>query len=77
MDYGTVHHELGHVYNFLLYEDQPSVFRSGPHVGFDEALGDAIALSAKSPVYLKKMELINEVSQTDSKIKFFMLASSG
>jgi peptidyl-dipeptidase A len=56
-DFITVHHELGHIYYFLAYRNQPFLFRSGANDGFHEAIGDAIALSI-TPEYLKKIGLI-------------------
>lgn len=59
-DFITVHHELGHVYYFLAYRNQPVLFRSGANDGFHEAIGDAIALSI-TPEYLKKIGLIQTI----------------
>jgi peptidyl-dipeptidase A len=56
----TVHHELGHVYYFLAYRNQPVLFRSGANDGFHEAIRDAIALSI-TPEYLKKLGLIDTI----------------
>ena len=56
----TLHHELGHIYYYLMYKDQPSVFKGGAHDGFHEAIGDTIVLSM-TPDYLKKKGLIDEV----------------
>ncbi len=58
--FGTLHHELGHIYYFLMYKDQPSVFKGGAHDGFHEAVGDTIQLSM-TPGYLKAKGLIDEV----------------
>ena len=41
----TIYHELGHIYYFLAYKDQPIVFQSGAHDGFHEAVGDTVTLS--------------------------------
>ncbi len=41
----TIYHELGHIYYYLLYRDQPYLFQSGAHDGFHEAVGDTINLS--------------------------------
>ncbi|MDP9052984.1 MAG: M2 family metallopeptidase [Acidobacteriota bacterium] len=59
-DFITVHHELGHIYYFLAYRNQPVLFRGGANDGFHEAIGDAIALSI-TPEYLKKLGLIDTV----------------
>jgi len=60
---GTLHHELGHIYYYLMYKDQPSTFKGGAHDGFHEAIGDTIVLSM-TPSYLKEKGLINEVVES-------------
>ena len=57
---GTLHHELGHIYYYLMYKGQPSVFKGGAHDGFHEAIGDTIQLSM-TPSYLQKIGLINNI----------------
>ncbi len=44
-DLFTIYHELGHVYYFIWYKDQPALFQDGAHDGFHEAIGDAVNLS--------------------------------
>jgi peptidyl-dipeptidase A len=44
-DLYTIYHELGHVYYYLSYVDQPYLYQSGAHDGFHEAIGDTINLS--------------------------------
>ncbi|WP_338766352.1 M2 family metallopeptidase [Massilia sp. METH4] len=58
-DFTVIHHELGHVYYFLAYQDQPTLFRNGANDGFHEAIGDTIALSV-TPGYLKRIGLMKE-----------------
>jgi peptidyl-dipeptidase A len=52
-DLFTVYHELGHVYYYLWYKDQPPLFQDGAHDGFHEAIGDAINLSSHPPIYAR------------------------
>ena len=59
-DLFTVYHELGHVYYYIWYKDQPPLFQDGAHDGFHEAIGDAINLSV-TPDYLRKIGLVGEV----------------
>jgi len=61
--FGTLHHELGHIYYYLMYKDLPSVFKGGAHDGFHEAVGDTIQLSM-TPSYLKEKGLIDEVVES-------------
>ncbi len=61
--FGTLHHELGHIYYYLMYKDLPSVFKGGAHDGFHEAIGDTIQLSM-TPGYLKEKGLIDEVVES-------------
>lgn len=63
----TLHHELGHIYYYLMYKDQPVVFKGAAHDGFHEAIGDTIVLSM-TPDYLKKKGLIDRVDVSDKAI---------
>ena len=47
----TLHHELGHIYYYLMYKDLRPFFKGGAHDGFHEAIGDTIVLSM-TPDYL-------------------------
>ncbi|XP_037572831.2 angiotensin-converting enzyme [Dermacentor silvarum] len=40
---GTVFHEMGHVYYFMLYAHLPHVFRTGANEAFHEAVADALS----------------------------------
>ena len=53
----TIYHEMGHVYYFLWYKDQPYLFQNGAHDGFHEAIGDTITLSM-TPAYLARIGLV-------------------
>ena len=55
----VIYHELGHVYYFLAYKDQPLLFQNGAHDGFHEAIGDTVVLSM-TPGYLAEVGLVNE-----------------
>jgi peptidyl-dipeptidase A len=52
----TVYHELGHVFYYMSYKDQPFLFQSGAHDGFHEAIGDTVNLSM-TPAYLNQIGL--------------------
>lgn len=56
----TVYHELGHVFYYLSYKDQPYLFQSGAHDGFHEAIGDTVNLSM-TPAYLHQIGLAGAV----------------
>jgi peptidyl-dipeptidase A len=53
----TIYHELGHIYYYLWYKDQPFMFQNGAHDGFHEAVGDTVNLSM-TPAYLAKIGLV-------------------
>lgn len=55
-DLFSIYHELGHVYYFMSYAQQPYLFRDGANDGFHEAIGDTINLSV-TPAYLAKIGL--------------------
>lgn len=51
----TIHHEMGHIQYYILYKDQPVLFRTGANPGFHEAIGDLMALSVSTPKHLEKV----------------------
>jgi peptidyl-dipeptidase A len=59
-DLFTIYHELGHVYYYVSYREQPYLFRSGAHDGFHEAIGDTVNLSV-TPEYLAGIGLVRPV----------------
>ncbi len=59
-DLRTIYHELGHVYYFLSYRDQPFLFQNGANDGFHEAIGDTVVLSM-TPQYLHTIRLVGDV----------------
>ena len=60
----TIYHELGHVYYYLWYKDQPYMFQGGAHDGFHEAVGDTVNLSM-TPAYLAKIGLVSATQASD------------
>lgn len=64
-DFITIHHEMGHIQYFILYKDQPIVFRTGANPGFHEAIGDTIALSVSTPKHLKQIGLISDYDDSE------------
>ncbi len=59
----TVYHELGHVFYYLSYKDQPYLFQGGANDGFHEAIGDTVNLSM-TPAYLHTIGLAGPVKQS-------------
>ena len=57
----TIHHEMGHIYYFTMYNGQPFLYQQGAHDGFHEAIGDTITLSL-TPQHLQKIGLVPKVS---------------
>ncbi|MEN0044634.1 MAG: M2 family metallopeptidase [Pseudomonadota bacterium] len=60
----TIYHELGHIYYFLAYKDQPTLFQDGAHDGFHEGIGDTITLSL-TPEFLAGLGLVDEIGEGD------------
>lgn len=60
----TIHHELGHNYYFLYYNEQPILFQEGANDGFHEGIGDTLALSV-TPEYLVKIGLLDRAPGND------------
>jgi len=56
----TIYHELGHVYYYLSYKDQPYLFQNGANDGFHEAIGDTVVLSM-TPGYLSTIKLVSHI----------------
>ena len=63
----TVYHELGHVFYYLSYKDQPFLFQSGAHDGFHEAIGDTVNLSM-TPAYLHTIGLAGPAKQSQEAV---------
>jgi peptidyl-dipeptidase A len=59
----TIYHELGHVFYFLSYNQQPYLFQNGANDGFHEAIGDTVNLSM-TPAYLHQIGLGGEVKRS-------------
>jgi peptidyl-dipeptidase A len=59
----TIYHEMGHVYYYLWYYQQPYLFQDGAHDGFHEAIGDTITLSM-TPSYLARIGLVPAATQS-------------
>jgi peptidyl-dipeptidase A len=66
-DFRTIHHELGHNYYQLAYNQQPYLFQGSANDGFHEALGDTIGLSI-TPEYLKTIGLLDTVPSAEADI---------
>lgn len=71
-DFVTIHHELGHNYYQMAYQNQPLLFQDSANDGFHEAIGDTIALSM-TPKYLHQIGLIDqEPSSREENIPFLL-----
>ena len=65
-DFSTIHHELGHIFYYQAYSDQPSIFQRGANDGFHEAVGDLLTLSI-TPDYYHKIDMITEAEAINAK----------
>ena len=65
-DFSTIHHELGHIFYYQAYSQQPSIFQGGANDGFHEAVGDLLTLSI-TPDYYHKIGMITEAEAINSK----------
>jgi peptidyl-dipeptidase A len=63
----TTHHELGHVYYYLMYSnpDVPFVLRTGANRAFHEGVGTLIELVSSQTSYLRMIDLLAEDQQID------------
>ncbi|CAL8102816.1 unnamed protein product [Orchesella dallaii] len=64
-DYVTVHHEVGHIQHFREYANRHAMLGEGANQGFDEAIGDTIAFSVKSPSHLEKRGLLKNFTDDE------------
>ena len=67
-EFTTIYHELGHVYYYLAYNNQPPLFQTGAHDGFHEAIGDTIVLSVMTPKYLESIDLLEGQQQSEESL---------
>ncbi|RLA00637.1 MAG: peptidase M2 family protein [Gammaproteobacteria bacterium] len=70
-DFSTVHHELGHNMYERAFQNQSYLHRSYANDGFDEAIGDVIALSI-TPKYLKSIGLIDNIPGPEGDVGLLM-----
>ncbi|XP_075262682.1 angiotensin-converting enzyme-related protein-like [Convolutriloba macropyga] len=56
----TIHHEMGHVHNYLLYSNQTHIYYEGGSPAFKEAVGDTIGILAQSLEHLLSVKLLEE-----------------
>jgi len=65
--YGTVHHELGHIYYYLSYSnpDVPIMLRRGANRAFHEAIGSMMGLAAGQRSFLVGRGLLPEGGDSD------------
>lgn len=63
-EFTTIYHELGHIYYYLAYNNQPPLFQTGAHDGFHEAIGDTIVLGM-TPKYLQSIGLVDAQQQSE------------
>jgi peptidyl-dipeptidase A len=66
-EFETIHHELGHIYYDLAYNDKPMLFQNGANDGFHEAIGDTIVLSI-TPGYLNAIGLIESTASSEQTV---------
>lgn len=66
-EFETMHHELGHIYYDLAYNDKPMLFQNGANDGFHEAIGDTIVLSI-TPGYLNAIGLIENTENSEQAV---------
>jgi peptidyl-dipeptidase A len=65
--YGTVHHELGHIYYYMCYTnpDVPVLLRGGANRAFHEGIGTMIELAAGQRSFLVGRGLLPEEGESD------------
>ena len=63
--YGTVHHELGHIYYFQAYTrpEVPHLLREGANRAFHEAVGSLMGMAATQKAFLEGRGLVSQSAQ--------------
>lgn len=66
--FGTAHHELGHIYYYMMYSrpEVPFLLRAGANRAFHEAVGELARLASEQPPYLRKLGLVREGQGPDA-----------
>ncbi|XP_046592933.1 angiotensin-converting enzyme-like [Neodiprion lecontei] len=64
-DFYVIHHELGHVYYYMAYKDQPTIFMDGANSAFHEAVGDAVMYGVMTPQHMQRLGLISDSTPDD------------
>ena len=66
--YETVHHEYGHIYYYLTYNnpDVPYLMREGANRAYHEALGSLMGLAAMQKPFAAGLGLVDANAKTDS-----------
>jgi peptidyl-dipeptidase A len=70
-DFSTIHHELGHNFYQIAFNQQPYLFRGSANDGFHEAIGDTVALSI-TPAYLVQLGLLEREPPVEEDLGFLM-----
>ncbi|CRK95324.1 CLUMA_CG008686, isoform A [Clunio marinus] len=58
-DYYVIIHEMGHIEQYMLMEDQPAAVRAGNSI-IQETIGDAFFLGMMTPTHLNRLQLIDD-----------------
>ncbi len=63
----TTHHELGHIYYYLLYSNPhvPVLLRDGANRGFHEGIGELISIASMQTPYLQEIKLLPADAKID------------
>ncbi|MEO0324169.1 MAG: M2 family metallopeptidase [Myxococcota bacterium] len=75
----TTHHELGHIYYYLLYarDEVPLLLRGGANRSFHEGVGELISLASGQPPYLREVELLRGDAELDEEALLLDQALTG
>jgi peptidyl-dipeptidase A len=71
-DFYVIVHEMGHIEQFMMAQNQPAEFRAGNSI-VQETIGDAIFLSMMTPMHLNRLNLIEDEKLFPSPMNQFEL----
>lgn len=59
-DFYVMIHEVGHIEQYMLAQNQPGIFRAGNSI-IQETIGDAFFLAMMTPMHLNRLRLIDDI----------------
>ncbi|CAH0552075.1 unnamed protein product [Brassicogethes aeneus] len=69
----VIHHEMGHIYYFMAFENQDPIFKDGSNSAIHESIGDAIMHGVMTPQHLHRIGALNDDELYDPDVETLLL----